>query len=113
MGSGGDRSGNTTSRIMGGTPICSHMNQRDLLIFLGRRVPHQFLKHYKLACSTNREDTKDNYVHLLPLSLVGATNKWYLDLTDVERENWGNINSLFPKRFRSERLANDLVILIS
>ena len=102
---GGGGGGASSSRTTGGTPRRSHTNQRDLPIFLGRSDPRRFLKHYKLACSANGEDTEDDYVRLLPLSLVGAASEWYLDLTDAERADWGNINTLFLKWFGSERLA--------
>lgn len=71
------------------------------------------MKHYKLACLANGEDAEDDYIRLLPLILVGAASEWYLDLTNTKRADWGNINTLFLKRFGFERLEDDLVRLIS
>lgn len=90
-------SGGTGSRTTGGTLINSHTNQRDFLIFSGRSDPRQFLKHYKLACLANEEDTKDDYVRLLSLSLAKVTSEWYLDLTDVDWADCGTSNNLFLK----------------
>lgn len=69
-GSGASSSGN-----MGGAPRRSHMNRRDLSIFLGRSNPCRFLKHYKLAWAANTKDMDGDFVCLLPLSLDRAASE--------------------------------------
>jgi len=81
-----------------------------LPIYNGREDLVRYLAQYMLACATNNEVLRANFLCLLPMALVNTMTKWFFNMEIVDRTTWDELERSFTKVFDIDKLLDIPII---
>jgi len=82
------------------------VGRRYLPIYNGREELLRYLARYMLACTTNNEVLRANFLCLLPLALADTMTKWFLNMEIADRTTWDKLERSFTKIFDIDKILD-------